>query len=148
MVATQEIRGKSAQEDVAVSRRFGGPIARISRCPLPPNYASRSLWRRNLRISAIKVALRMVTLGDVRTRYGLRSDAEVFDALTAGETLPALLYVAPEVHQLEQEKIFARAWQYACHESHVSKPGDVFLTKSGEIPIMIVCGTDGELRGF
>lgn len=90
----------------------------------------------------------MVTLGDVRYRYGLPTDAEVFNALSGGETLPALLYVAPEVHQLEQEKIFARAWQYACHESQLSRPGDVFLTRSGEIPIMIVCGRDGELRGF
>jgi phenylpropionate dioxygenase-like ring-hydroxylating dioxygenase large terminal subunit len=90
----------------------------------------------------------MLTLDDVRARYGLPSDADVFAALTAGETLPSLLYAAPEVHRLEQEKIFARSWQYACHGSHLAKPGDVVLTKSGDIPIMIVCGKDGELRGF
>ncbi len=90
----------------------------------------------------------MLTLGDVRDRYGLGSDTDVFEALAGGATLPALLYVAPEVHQLEQEKIFARAWQYACHDSLLEKPGDVVLTKAGEIPIMIVCGKDGELRGF
>ncbi len=88
----------------------------------------------------------MLTLSDVRVRYGLPSDADVFAALAAGETLPALLYVAPEVHQLEQEKIFARAWQYACHDSQLRKPGDVVLTKSGEIPIMIVCGNDACTR--
>src|SRR5260221_9977773 len=90
----------------------------------------------------------MLTLGDVRDRYGLGSDTGVFEALAGGATLPALLYVAPEVHQLEQEKIFARAWQYACHDSLLEKPGDVVLTKAREIPIMIVCGKDGELRGF
>jgi len=90
----------------------------------------------------------MLTLSDVRARYGLPSDEDVFSGLAGGETLPALLYVAPEVHQLEQEKIFARAWQYACHDSRLGKPGDVVLTKSGETPIMIVCGKDGELRGF
>jgi choline monooxygenase len=90
----------------------------------------------------------MVTLSDVRARYDLPSDTEVFAALTRGETLPALLYVAPEVHRLEQQQVFARAWQYACHESQLSRPGDIFLTSSGEIPIMIVCGQDGELRGF
>ena len=90
----------------------------------------------------------MLTLSDVRARYGLPSDADVFTALAGGETLPAQLYVAPEVHRLEQEKIFARAWQYACHDSRLATPGDVVLTKSGDIPIMIVHGKDGELRGF
>ena len=59
---------------------------------------------------------KLLTLSDIQTRYGLPSDADVFAALTAGDTLPALLYVAPEVYQLEQEKIFARSWQYACHD--------------------------------
>jgi phenylpropionate dioxygenase-like ring-hydroxylating dioxygenase large terminal subunit len=90
----------------------------------------------------------MLTLTDIRARYGLPADAAVFAALTAGETLPAVLYAAPEIHQLEQEKIFARAWQYACHDSELANPGDVVLTKSGDVPIMIVCGRDGELRGF
>jgi len=90
----------------------------------------------------------MLTLSDIRARYGLPSDADLFDALAGGSTLPALLYVAREVHQLEQQKIFARAWQYACHDSQVGKPGDVVITKSGEIPIMILCGKDGELRSF
>ena len=91
---------------------------------------------------------KLLTLSDIQARYGLPSDADVFAALTAGDTLPALLYVAPEVYQLEQEKIFARSWQYACHDSQLARPGDVVLTKSGDIPIMIVCGEDGELRGF
>src|SRR5579862_1587183 len=90
----------------------------------------------------------MLTLTDIRTRYGLPSDAAVFAGLTAGDTLPALLYAAPEVHRLEQEKIFARSWQYACHDSKLARPGDVVLAKAGDIPIMIVCGKDGELRGF
>ena len=90
----------------------------------------------------------MLTLSDVRARYGLPADADVLSGLAAGETLPAQLYVIPEVYQLEQERIFARSWQYACHDSQLSKPGDVVLTKAAEIPIMIVCGTDGELRGF
>ena len=90
----------------------------------------------------------MLTLGDIRARYGLPSDQDVFRALTGGQTLPALLYVAPEVHDLEQEKIFARSWQYACHGSRLAKPGDIVLTTSGGIPIMIVRGKDGELRGF
>lgn len=90
----------------------------------------------------------MLTLSAVRARYGLPPDADVFDALAGGQTLPALMYAAPEVYELEQQKIFARAWQYACDDSRLRKPGDVVVTKSGEIPIMIVCGKDGELRGF
>src|SRR5215469_3466744 len=91
---------------------------------------------------------KLLTLSDIRARYRLPSDEDVLAALTAGDTLPALLYAVPEIHRLEQEKIFARSWQYACHDSQLARPGAVVLAKSGDIPIMIVCADDGELRGF
>ena len=73
----------------------------------------------------------MQTLDEVRARYGLPGDAEITEALDQGETLPALLYVAPEVYQLEQQKIFSRSWQYACHESRVKEPGD-YAVRGGD----------------
>ena len=90
----------------------------------------------------------VLTLDEVRARYGLPGDSEVTEALDQGETLPALLYVAPEVYQLEQQKIFSRSWQYACHESRVKEPGDYAVARAGDTPIVVTCADDGELRGF
>src|SRR6185437_10757981 len=86
---------------------------------------------------------RMLTLSEIRARYGLPSDSGVLAALAAGQTLPAPLYWAPEVHQLEQEKVFARSWQYACHESRLARPGDTVLAAAGGIPLVITCGAGG-----
>lgn len=89
-----------------------------------------------------------LTFEEVRLSYGLPSDEEMFKALEDGHTLPATFYAAPEIHKLEQERIFSKSWQYACHESLLEKPGDYAVTKAGGIPIIITHGRDGELRGF
>ena len=90
----------------------------------------------------------MLALSEIRARYGLPSDSGVLGALAGGQTLPAPLYWAPEVHQLEQEKVFARSWQYACHESRLARPGDTVLAAAGGIPLVITRDTGGELRAF
>lgn len=90
----------------------------------------------------------MTTFEDLRRKYRLPSDDEIRAGLDRGETLPVAFYVAPEFQALEQEKIFSRSWQYACHESKVAKPGDYAVTKAGDVPIIITHGRDGELRGF
>lgn len=87
-------------------------------------------------------------MSDIRGRYGLPSESELLEALEAGETLPAPFYFAPEIYALEQERIFSKTWQYACHESVVARPGDYAVTRAGSIPIIVTHGADGELRGF
>lgn len=89
-----------------------------------------------------------LTLDSVRDKYGLPSDDEMFEALESGFTLPAAFYAAPEMVHLEEEKIFSRTWQYACHESLLAKPGDYAVTRAGATPIIITHGKDGVLRGF
>jgi Rieske 2Fe-2S protein len=63
-------------------------------------------------------------------------------------TLPGRDYHAPEVFELEREKIFFREWFYAGRAEHAPEPGD-FLTVDvvGE-SILVVRGKDDELRGF
>lgn len=90
----------------------------------------------------------MLQMADVREKYGLPADEEILAGLDEGATLPASFYYAPEMYALEQEKIFARSWQYACHESAVAKPGDYAVTKAGSTPIIVTHGKDGRLRGF
>ncbi len=66
----------------------------------------------------------------------------------ARETLPGSDYHAPEVFELERERIFFREWFYAGRADEAPEPGD-FLTVDvvGE-SVLVVRGKDGELRGF
>ena len=63
-------------------------------------------------------------------------------------TLPGRDYHAPDVFELEREKVFFREWFYAGRADEAPEPGD-FLTVDvvGE-SILVVRGADGELRGF
>src|SRR2546429_5667882 len=63
-------------------------------------------------------------------------------------TLPGRDYHAPEVFELEREKIFFREWFYAGRADHAPEPGD-FLTVDvvGE-SVLVVRGKDTKLRGF
>lgn len=90
----------------------------------------------------------MAQLDDILTRLGL-PDADTIDRhLDEGRTLPVELYGDPEIYRLEQERIFATSWSYACHESQVAKPGDYAVTRAGNIPIIVTHARDGKLRGF
>ncbi len=75
-------------------------------------------------------------------------DSAVLRNLEQGLTLPASWYSAPEILKLEQERIFSRSWQYAGVAGDVAEPGAFFTCRAGGVPIVVVCGRDGELRGF
>jgi phenylpropionate dioxygenase-like ring-hydroxylating dioxygenase large terminal subunit len=74
--------------------------------------------------------------------------AELREALAGGATLPADWYADPAVLRLEQERIFARAWQYAGRAELVAEPGDFFSSFAGQIPIVVVRDRSGSLRAF
>lgn len=90
----------------------------------------------------------MTTLQEIRERYDFPDDDAIIAGLDNGATLPVEFYTAPEFHDLEQELIFSRTWQYACHESVLAKPGDYAVTKAGRTPIIITHGRDGQLHGM
>ncbi|MBA3364324.1 MAG: aromatic ring-hydroxylating dioxygenase subunit alpha [Actinobacteria bacterium] len=52
------------------------------------------------------------------------------------------------MHRLEEERIFARTWQYVGHAGQVSNPGDVFPVRLGRIPGVVVRDLGGELRAL
>ncbi len=64
------------------------------------------------------------------------------------ETLPWTWYADPEMLRREQERVFARSWQYAARADQVAEPGTYVATRAGQLPVVVVRGRDGELRAF
>jgi choline monooxygenase len=73
---------------------------------------------------------------------------EAQHALDDGWTLPAAWYSDPAVFARERDRVFAAAWQYAGWTEQVREPGSFFASTAGHIPVAVVRGRDGELRGF
>jgi glycine betaine catabolism A len=63
-------------------------------------------------------------------------------------TLTGPDYRSQDVFELERERIFAREWFYAARADEAPEPGDwVAVDVAGE-SVLLVRGSDGELRGF
>jgi phenylpropionate dioxygenase-like ring-hydroxylating dioxygenase large terminal subunit len=70
-------------------------------------------------------------------------------ATAAGtRTLPYDWYVDPAVLRVEQERIFAGAWQYVAPVAKVSEQGSVVAVHAGHVPVILARGRDDALRGF
>jgi choline monooxygenase len=63
-------------------------------------------------------------------------------------TLPSYLYTDPAVLTAEKELIFRRTWQVVGHRDQLKNPGDYFTTELVGEPLLIVRGSDGEVRAF
>lgn len=66
----------------------------------------------------------------------------------ATESLPWAWYAEPGIHRLEQDRIFARSWQYVGHVGQVERPGDVFPCMVGRVPVVVTRGEDGALHAL
>ncbi|MBE1281692.1 MAG: Rieske 2Fe-2S domain-containing protein [Rhodobacteraceae bacterium] len=64
------------------------------------------------------------------------------------ETLPSRVYTSPDLFSTEQERIFARSWQLAGHQSQTPNSGDFRVERVAGEDILIVRGDDGVLRAF
>ena len=62
--------------------------------------------------------------------------------------IPTGRYTDPAFHRLERERIFARTWLFAGHESEWPENGSYRLTDRSGAPIVVVRGDDGVLRAF
>lgn len=73
-----------------------------------------------------------------------------FNPTDAGQsyTLPSDLYWAPEAYAREQDRIFAKSWNFACHRSQVAEAGQyIRLDIAGE-DIVVVRDKAGALHAF
>ncbi len=64
------------------------------------------------------------------------------------ETLPYRWYSDPEQLRREQERVFARSWQYVGRSDEAAAPGSFFTSACGEIPVLVTRDADGALRAF
>jgi phenylpropionate dioxygenase-like ring-hydroxylating dioxygenase large terminal subunit len=58
------------------------------------------------------------------------------------------IYADGEIHELEQERIFRRAWGFLAHESELPEPGDYVERQLAGEPVLVIRGDDGVVRAF
>jgi nitrite reductase/ring-hydroxylating ferredoxin subunit len=58
------------------------------------------------------------------------------------------IFTDESIFQEEQERIFAKVWQFSCHESEVEKAGDFRCVRIAGKSVLLVRGDDGIVRGF
>lgn len=68
--------------------------------------------------------------------------------LARASTLPSRWYSDPAVLDAEQRAIFARTWQLVGRAEQVAEPGGYFTAQIANEPLLIVRGSDGELRAL
>lgn len=70
------------------------------------------------------------------------------DDLKAGWSIPASWYFDPDHFDFEMEHIFAKRWLFLAPIQKLANPGDTVIGTAGNIPVLVVRGADGVLRGF
>lgn len=60
--------------------------------------------------------------------------------------VPARIFNDDQIHQLELEKLFPRAWVYMGHESEIPAAGDYVMRYIGQDPFILVRDEHGEIR--
>jgi phenylpropionate dioxygenase-like ring-hydroxylating dioxygenase large terminal subunit len=58
------------------------------------------------------------------------------------------VYTDSRVFELEQERIFLRAWNFVCHESELPNPGDYLTTIVAGQPILLCRNEEGQVNAF
>ena len=73
---------------------------------------------------------------------------DLLAAVGAGQTVPSSWYTDPAIFRREQETIFRKSWHYVTDSGALAQPGSQVRWEIGGVPVVLVRGTDGEIRGF
>src|SRR5580698_3407060 len=68
--------------------------------------------------------------------------------LAEASTIPAPWYIDPRIAELERLQVFSKTWQLVARTEQVATEGQFVATTLAGEPIVVVRGSDGELRGF
>ena len=68
--------------------------------------------------------------------------------LERASTIPSSWYTDERVFELEKQTVFSRSWQVAARVDQVKNPGDYVTTEIADEPIVIVRGSDNQVRAF
>jgi choline monooxygenase len=68
--------------------------------------------------------------------------------LAEASTIPSSWYTDNRVFELEKQTVFSRSWHFAARRDQLLEAGNYVTTEIAGEPIVIVRGSDGELRGF
>src|SRR5690625_1695217 len=75
-----------------------------------------------------------------------RDNPEAIASLVQNNCVHRDVYLSPELFELEQKFLFARTWNYLCHESQVPNPGDYFNSSIAGQPLLAVRHSDDTVR--
>ena len=84
----------------------------------------------------------------VKSLLGEEGYNQALAPLEQASGLPNPAYWSRDWFELEQERIFRRAWVFAGARAELPEPGDVKPLDVGGVPIMLVHGPDGQIRAF
>ncbi|MDQ7954633.1 MAG: aromatic ring-hydroxylating dioxygenase subunit alpha [Pseudomonadota bacterium] len=82
----------------------------------------------------------------MNTRY--RDDPDAIQALVQEQRVHRDLYLSQELFALEQERFFARTWQFAGHASEIPAAGDYCTREIAGRPLLMVRQADGGVGVF
>ena len=77
----------------------------------------------------------------------LRTESRV--GLLPGNTrIPTHMYVSPDVHALEVEKLWSRVWQLACLEAEIPAVGDYHVYDIADLSFLVVRTAPDEIKAY
>ena len=63
-------------------------------------------------------------------------------------TIRREIFVSPDFHREELEKLFTRAWLFVGHESLIPNPGDFYVSRMGEESVILCRDTQNAVHVF
>ncbi|MFI4976321.1 MAG: Rieske 2Fe-2S domain-containing protein [Caulobacterales bacterium] len=64
----------------------------------------------------------------------------------AAGRLDRRMFADQDLYRLEMERIFARGWNFMCHDSQIPDAGDYFINYIGEDQVIVVRDEDGQVN--
>ncbi len=68
--------------------------------------------------------------------------------LSHATALPAPFYTDANTPELDARAVFARSWQWVCHQSQIADAGDYIVTTIAGLPLIILRAVDGSIKAF